>query len=280
MASTKINLPDNSLLLSSSDYIHSLCQYLFEQLNFNHFSYGHYYDNGQTFRLMNDEGSGMGKKFLHSYYSEGLYANIEELQHLKSVFGNYQRLVGFKTPEISMADNVSHPTMRSKLCNQIELAKSSGVTHQISFGYRYKDYTSIIAFGSSSYATGFHNFCMQHLAVFRQFIEYFEQEAHSLLEKVKAQAISTLDTPQKSVFRTENFMGYDFLNKRQINLQLSPREIECLQKLTEGKSMKEAARVLSLSPRTVENYINNLKLKFNTQNTSQLLDTFLTLVYC
>ncbi len=46
---------------------------------------------------------------------------------------------------------------------------------------------------------------------------------------------------------------------------LSRRERECVRLLLKGKSMKETAALLSLSPRTVEHYVDTIKIKFSCQ---------------
>lgn len=52
---------------------------------------------------------------------------------------------------------------------------------------------------------------------------------------------------------------------------LSSRESECLFYLLRGKTAKQIARLLNLSPKTVEHYIENIKLKFQCQTKSELI---------
>ena len=52
---------------------------------------------------------------------------------------------------------------------------------------------------------------------------------------------------------------------------LSSRESECLFYLLRGNTAKQIARLLSLSPKTVEHYIENMKLKFHCQTKSELI---------
>jgi DNA-binding CsgD family transcriptional regulator len=56
---------------------------------------------------------------------------------------------------------------------------------------------------------------------------------------------------------------------------LSKREWECLSRFSQGKTYKEVARVLSLSPRTVEAYLNNIREKTQISLKSKLIDCFL-----
>ncbi len=52
---------------------------------------------------------------------------------------------------------------------------------------------------------------------------------------------------------------------------LTEREREILQLLAEGKSNKEAATVLNVSPSTVETHRNNLMQKLNLHNTAEIV---------
>jgi DNA-binding CsgD family transcriptional regulator len=51
---------------------------------------------------------------------------------------------------------------------------------------------------------------------------------------------------------------------------LTQRERQCLQHLLNGKNAKETAALLNLSPRTVEFYLENIKVKFNCSNKGEI----------
>jgi DNA-binding NarL/FixJ family response regulator len=52
---------------------------------------------------------------------------------------------------------------------------------------------------------------------------------------------------------------------------LTDREKEVLQLLAEGKSNKEVAALLNLSPYTVETHRNNMMQKLNLHNTAEIV---------
>ena len=54
-------------------------------------------------------------------------------------------------------------------------------------------------------------------------------------------------------------------------IKLSNREAECMQQLMYGRPIKVIARNLSLSPRTVESYLNTVKMKLNTSSLLELV---------
>jgi len=54
------------------------------------------------------------------------------------------------------------------------------------------------------------------------------------------------------------------------------REAECMLCLLKGKTVNRTAEILSLSPRTVEFYLKNMKGKLNCKTKYELVDTVLT----
>lgn len=55
------------------------------------------------------------------------------------------------------------------------------------------------------------------------------------------------------------------------NIYLTQREMDCLLGLLEGKSAKQIGKHLRLSPRTIEFYINKIKIKFKCRTTLELI---------
>ena len=53
---------------------------------------------------------------------------------------------------------------------------------------------------------------------------------------------------------------------------LTPQEYRCAESLLKGHTFKQVALELSLSPRTVEFYINNMKKKFAVKKKKALLE--------
>lgn len=61
------------------------------------------------------------------------------------------------------------------------------------------------------------------------------------------------------------------LNDHHNKYELTNREIECVFLLVRGKSAREIGVLLSLSKRTVESYIENIKNKMDCQNKAEIL---------
>lgn len=72
-----------------------------------------------------------------------------------------------------------------------------------------------------------------------------------------------------------NITPFSFSRKKSLNnYNLSTRELECLRLIAAGKTYKESAYTLQLSPRTVEAHINNIKAKLGINSKSELLKIY------
>lgn len=76
--------------------------------------------------------------------------------------------------------------------------------------------------------------------------------------------------PEKSKTERSN-RSFD-IDGNQLFNRLSIREGELIFYLLRGMSIKKIAAIMSLSPRTVESYLETIKNKFNCQNKNELLD--------
>ncbi len=86
-----------------------------------------------------------------------------------------------------------------------------------------------------------------HLSMISDFAKVIEKE-------LKLELVTDSQAPQKIVIP----------NNIQINnksVHLTNREAECLQYLMEGKSAKETAYLMNISKRTVDTYLDNLRMK-------------------
>jgi DNA-binding CsgD family transcriptional regulator len=54
--------------------------------------------------------------------------------------------------------------------------------------------------------------------------------------------------------------------------QLTPRQMDCLYCLVKGMTYKQIAKTLNLSPKTIEHYLDTIKLKLNCSNRSELIN--------
>lgn len=61
------------------------------------------------------------------------------------------------------------------------------------------------------------------------------------------------------------------LGEKYGDLYLTRRETECVVHLLQGKTVPETAKILGLSPRTIEFYVKNIKVKLNCRTKIEIL---------
>lgn len=104
------------------------------------------------------------------------------------------------------------------------------------------------------------------------------------LYRSEIQKISKLLMPKSTLALVR---GFNFFSQKKQNryairstktngdVLVSHREMQCAYHLFMGRTVKEISNILSLSPRTVEIYVNNLKLKLNFRKRSELIEILL-----
>jgi len=118
---------------------------------------------------------------------------------------------------------------------------------------------------------------------FHEFIHYFETKL--TMQKLVAPLVqynlpfdaSHNTSEQQKIEKLRSFFGTkkNLLEFEGCTVLLSKREWECLSFLSQGKTYKEIAKILSLSPRTIETYINSIKEKTGVSYKSKLIEYFI-----
>lgn len=138
-----------------------------------------------------------------------------------------------------------------------------------------KEYIEIYSFKTDLLSEYFEKFFLDTKILLEHFCLYFNERASDLInaDDRKKRAwfqqqfnFSTLSYEDKWAQQAEQFLletRLQHLSLQENNQKIifSRREMECLQYLALGKSAKEIARDLSISPRTVEFYLQNTRKK-------------------
>lgn len=131
------------------------------------------------------------------------------------------------------------------------------------------------SFFTDEYNPLFYDICLNNFQMIEEFCDYFDVKASHLTgcnykdklayfdNKIK---IYTQHHENACIQKTEPFLQGSFTEKivlktREKDVILSKREMECLKFLSLGKTMKEIGKLLGLSPRSVEFYLQNIKIK-------------------
>ena len=85
------------------------------------------------------------------------------------------------------------------------------------------------------------------------------------------------ENTQVDAFKTSDLFcdqEYYYLEVSGKAMRLTARQAECIVHLSMGKTIKQIAKTLDCSPRTVEDHINLLKNKLGVCSTERLIDYF------
>lgn len=121
-------------------------------------------------------------------------------------------------------------------------------------------------------------YVMENIPFLKRFILYFKEQLYrnkkllSAYSKIYKNSITenpvTIDhKTQLNLVIKKYYLGDAFRD-----IAFSQREAECLKYLHQGKTSKEIAKILLLSPRTVETHFNKIKQKTNCQSLRELMN--------
>lgn len=128
---------------------------------------------------------------------------------------------------------------------------------------------------------------VNNLDIFLRFMLYFKENCSDLINKPDNSILLPSNFSAPSVIPQNNHdeVFSNFLKKTQIKnypihgesgcTLITRREAEVMFYLSKGKSAKEIAVQLSISPRTVETYLENIKLKLCCNTRSRAIELFL-----
>lgn len=158
------------------------------------------------------------------------------------------------------------------------------INNGVSVSFRLANYVDVFSFSSN---TENHNFYLNHLNLLKRFIVYFRLKAKNIINDLHYNCPRLLTRKiefnvevedQKAIalekFRTQISPRTLILEDDLKKIKFSPRETQCLFSMLEGKSMNKIAEELGVSQRTVESYLENMKLKTGCITKSKLLADF------
>jgi DNA-binding CsgD family transcriptional regulator len=266
----EINKPALRYCKDANKQINSICEPLFN-LGLNYFSY---------FKLLNDG------RFLIFFTDVAL---TEEWLTKPGGFGNITRtMFEKKEPKSYFLAAFDEESLNKD--RTVALLKQHGVAN--SFGIHKRDnFGCLTAFGfysrnSDPLSTRFY---VENIPLLEHFSQYFELKAKNLINptnnRVFANFRQKLDISNQleetntfknkiNQFLLETKLPHTILKCKAGDVKLTTREEQCLLQLSQGRTFKEIAYALGLSPRTVEFYYNRLKERSGYQSREELIILF------
>jgi len=217
-----------------------------------HFHYNKVFKDGRYVHFVDDE-----------EYAE-FFTN--EIDDVPAVFENayHQNFREFIWPQKKL-EGFLLKLQNYKICNGFSLARF------------YENYYEAWSFSTDSENTDIINTYVNKIDELKCFSVYFNNIFASVVKEAEK-------TPGQ--FKNYNFAHQNYwegANTSALNLPfvvneqpvyLTFRELGCLQLVSEGLSMKEIAKKLNLSSRTVEFYLNNVKQKLSVTTKSKAISIY------
>lgn len=253
----------NKQALNLSDDTKQLCSSLYKHLNITYFNYVRLNkDNSRI--ILTDRPDWINMFYSNKLHTEKTIIDIETLK-----YGGYFTWDKFESEK------------------PFQIARDFNIANGITLLESANDYTELYYFATTK--DNIHG-CVdyqQKIDLFRRFIAFFKDRGRKLLtlamnSPLILEEVNNLNiaNPQKleSLIVTLKNRSFRFIYKlgNQIHI-FTKQETICASYYILQLSMKEIALRVSLSPRTVEEYINNIKIKLGCYSKSELIDRLLTL---
>lgn len=252
------NNAGHRFVLDNVPYVNQICTPLFEKLKINYFSYGRFYDD-QSFQVL--------------VSNSAWYEHFWRVNHKMS------------TPKLSDFSKKESAVYLWEDSLQSDLVKDAKELFHMDNGLtimrrvpRYFEYFSF-AFSKSekSSVSGYLN----NLKILESFGDYFIEKASTIIQAgqnkkihLSVEAPTYIDIPNLSFSELDLFDAPKSGNSNNDtlgNINFNAREIDCVTLLKKGFTVKKMSGALSLSPRTVEDYIVTIRQKLGCQKKSDII---------
>jgi DNA-binding CsgD family transcriptional regulator len=159
-----------------------------------------------------------------------------------------------------------------------------GVKHTFTVVEKNAEHNNYYHFANNSSSQAINQIYLSQVDLLESFIKHFNHNISQSKKLSSAYQLSYKIDPDAAGYQIENqedinlteTQKLEFLNHltQGDNLEtqlLSTRQLECLFYLIKGMTMKQISHELNLSPKTIEHYLENIKIKFNCSSRSELL---------
>lgn len=242
-----------------ADEVRDICQDLLAFTPVNLFCLGRAYDNGDYNAIMTD------KMWTYNYLKND-FQQLGVEHYMASQEKNcYLWNLTF------MQGNCPKTRALLKACEQFKHGSGLIIVE------KHKDYKEV-CFITTNYDPYKNDpYLSENIPYFKRFILYFKEQLYKnkKLHEAYLQIYKNTITEKPVYFHTNAKINFPiknyYLGGSFRDIAFSQREAECLKLLHQGKTAKEIARRLNLSPRTVETHLNKIKQKTECQTLHDLL---------
>ncbi|MBL0941449.1 MAG: helix-turn-helix transcriptional regulator [Alphaproteobacteria bacterium] len=262
----------NERIVSS---LESLCTPLFNNFPITHFSYARGFPDGRFLLLSPSKN-----------WQERWITTIPTIEG-----GNFQKEI-WQAPLDKFSSYIWYNIIGSHFLNQHDpmavINHEFRLSSMLDIFLRSENHVEVWSFGTKLEHMEASQLFQHYTDLFIYFCIYFKEKASSL--------INALNSAQHATFgeKVDLYTKREVLDDQKINkfleeiqikklsfgvasekCMITRQEVRCLAHLATGKSIKEVALLIRISPRTVESYIENLKNKTGCSRTTELINKIL-----
>lgn len=260
-------------LNANYDYLCEVCHPLFKNTPLRYFDYLRCYDDGTTTTMS------VSPDFVTKILSEFLLPTLEEFQ----LFSLFHQKATYLSTLTSLPPGASELDPE-KYEKNIVYAAENNIFHRLYIVERAENYYVTFGFGVTDDNRSIINFYLNALPYLERFVRYFDYHMTNIIEaQLQEFNIILPEYQRKTVEQKFNIslpslntndlsISKDHSDKKIIEIDLTPREKLCLQLIAQGYTMKNAAKRLEISHRTVEQHLRNIKDKLGITTKNQLVE--------
>ncbi len=252
-------LPENHFFLTSCSDISKLAKPIIDALNIKRFSFTKFYADGRLITLTTCP------KCLDVGYREKIFSLVK----------HYREQVAFERKKIILMEK-DDLYFKDICCMQYDKEKVDCNNH-ISFVENFDDYIEIVHFNMQKT----HNepdptIYFTNIDFIEKFIQYFKNCAMPIIIEAEKHAIyvgdnNTSSHSVNSFCFPQEYCRLNIFRKNKC-ITLSEQETICCALILQGMSYSRTAKIMNLSTRTVESYVNNVRTKTNCKSKQDLLE--------
>lgn len=233
---SSLALSDNHICFTSEQDLKTMCQAELGQYGVSYFEYLRVYDDGRCILLANNQ------KLVRYVFDTELpvLAPVQD-QYINKKF--HYLILPVEKYVKALDDAINY----FNLSNFINLVE------------RYEGHIDLYCFGADANNASIINFYLNNLDKLEKFKFYFQEKSKSLVKNAL-----------KSHIKLPANMEPLFKGMSGKSSHLTQRQVDCLHYLLKGMTVKQIATELSLSPRTVEHYLEAVKNKLSCNSRIEL----------
>lgn len=243
-----------------ADKVAAICKPLLMQTPINYFGLARIYNNNDYGGLLSD------KEWAYFYLKNDFQLlGVEPQLASQGISPVFWNLANFKP---------TCPQSRKMVDACILFQHACGVL----FVTDYPEYKEVCLFSTAHTAENTDPYLVENVILLQKFILFFKEKLHKdkhLMAGLTKRHNNEIAKPDILKVEKKPLAQFEikkyYLDGDLHNIAFSKREAECLKYLHYGKSAKEIAQLLNLSPRTVETYFNSIKTKTNSKNLLEVI---------